>query len=149
MTTTAASLDIAASPDLVFAAISDLEQMGRFSPENTGGEWLGGARGPGLGVKFRGANANGGKTWTTTATITEFAPPTKFAFEVTVGPVKVSRWSFELEPSPIGTRITETWLDRRPWLVRRFYSSPVADREAFTVASIATTLERLKAHLEA
>ena len=61
------SVDINAQADTVFRAVSDLPSMGQYSPENTGGEWLGGVQGPAIGAKFKGTNANGAKSWTTTS----------------------------------------------------------------------------------
>ena len=63
------SIEIAASPEAVFATLSNLPEMGRLSPENTGGEWLGGATGPALGAKFKGTNARGSDTWSTTVRV--------------------------------------------------------------------------------
>ena len=93
------SVDINAPADTVFRAVSDLPSMGQYSPENTGGEWLGGVQGPAIGAKFKGTNANGAKSWTTTSRVVEFTPPSAFAFEVTVGPAKVARWSYSIEPT--------------------------------------------------
>ena len=46
------TLDVAAAPGVVWALVSDLPRMGRFSPENLGGRWLRGATGPAVGVEF-------------------------------------------------------------------------------------------------
>jgi hypothetical protein len=37
------SIDIECAPEEVFKVVTDLPNMGRLSPENTGGEWIGGA----------------------------------------------------------------------------------------------------------
>jgi hypothetical protein len=142
------AIEIAATPEAVFNAVSRLEDMGRFSPENTGGRWLGGAAGPAIGARFKGTNANGARSWTTTARVVECDPPREFAFEVTVGPVRVSRWSYVIEPTEGGSRVTESWIDRRSGLSKRLTKGIVADREAYTRQSIATTLAELKAFLE-
>ncbi len=144
------TVEVAAPAAAVFALVSDLTRMGEFSPENDGGEWLRGASGPALGAKFRGRNGKGRKTWTTTATVSEYDAPHRFAFEVTVGPVKVARWAYVLEETPGGCRVTERWTDRRNGLVRRLpTSSGVEDRVAFTDTSIRDTLSRLKTVAEA
>ncbi|MEI6736610.1 MAG: SRPBCC family protein, partial [Actinomycetes bacterium] len=72
------SIDINAAPGAVFAIVTDLPNMGQYSPENTGGKWLGGATAAAQGVKFRGTNAQGKKRWTTLAEVTTFTPDTKF-----------------------------------------------------------------------
>jgi hypothetical protein len=148
MATFSDSIDISAAPEVVFETVSHLENMGKFSPENTGGSWKDGS-GPKLGAKFRGTNSNGKTNWTTMCKVVEFQAPTSFAFSVTVGPVKVARWSYTIEKTPEGSRVSETWLDQRSKLAKRFSGSIRDDREAFTRESIRTTLEGLKAHLDA
>ena len=49
---------IAASPDEVWARVSNIERMGDLSPESAGGTWLKGATGPAVGAKFKGDNEN-------------------------------------------------------------------------------------------
>lgn len=145
------SIEIEVPPEKIFEAISELSEMSRYSPENTGGEWLDGASGPALGARFKGTNANGTRAWTTTATIVAYRPPTAFAFEVTVGPVKVARWTYSIEPTDSGAKVTESWIDRRSALSKRIgaVSSGRRDRHEFTATSIRTTLENLKRALEA
>jgi hypothetical protein len=144
------SIEINASPDSVFRTVTDLPAMGRLSPENTGGTWLKGASGPAIGAKFKGTNAHGAKSWTTTVTVVELTPPRAFAFEVKVGPAKVARWAYAIEATPTGSRVTESWTDRRSALSKWIggKSSGVTHRDQFTVQSIQTTLENLKNALE-
>jgi uncharacterized protein YndB with AHSA1/START domain len=143
------SVDIAASPEAVFEAVSHLEKMGQFSPENTGGTWLKGATGPSLGAQFRGTNQSGKKSWTTGVKVVTYDKPHAFAFEVTAGPAKVALWSYEITATDSGSRVSETWLDRRGKVGAMFSKFIRTDREEFTRTSIRTTLENLKAHLEA
>jgi Polyketide cyclase / dehydrase and lipid transport len=143
------SIDIAASPDTVFAALADLPAMERRSPENTGGVWLGGAPGASLGARFRGTNAHGRDSWATVATISDFDPPRRFAFNVTFGKLKVARWEFDLVETPTGCRVSEHWTDQRGAVLKRYADTREYDRVEFTRESIRTTLERLKAELEA
>jgi len=143
------SIEIATSLEAAFEAVSHLELMGRFSPENTGGKWLGSATGPAIGAKFKGTNAQGSTTWTTTAKVSHYEPPVAFAFDVSVGPVKVSHWSFRFEPTVLGCRVTELWVDRRSALAKKFGNTGIDDRESYTRESIRTTLENLRTFLEA
>jgi hypothetical protein len=142
------SIDIEAPAQRVFDVVTDLPAMGRLSLENTGGEWLGSVRGPGIGAKFKGTNARGADRWATTARITRFEPPAYFSFEVTYGPFRVAHWRYEIESTPSGCRVVETWKDRRNWLVRRPDKKKGFDRADFTKVSIRTTLERLKSMCE-
>lgn len=144
------SVEVAAPPQRVWELVSDLPAMGEFSPENTGGRWAAGATGPALGAVFRGRNGRGLHRWSTRCTVTRCEPGRSFAFAVHAVGLPVSEWSFDLEPTPQGCRLTETWTDRRGVLVSTVGRavSGVADREAFNAASIEQTLDRVKVRAE-
>jgi hypothetical protein len=143
------SIDIAVAPSAAFAAVTDLCAMGRFSPENTGGEWIDGANEPALGASFKGSNTRESSTWSTVAKVTSFKAPTSFAFEVTYKVFKIARWEYSIESTPTGCRVTESWTDRRNALMRRSGDANGFTRAEFTKDSIRTTLEQLKRELEA
>ncbi|MFI5036338.1 MAG: SRPBCC family protein [Acidimicrobiales bacterium] len=143
------SIDIAVRPAVAFAALADLPAMGRRSPENTGGVWLGGATGASRGARFRGTNAHGEDTWATVATVSDFDPPRRFAFDVTYGKLKVARWVYDVEETAAGCRVTEHWTDQRGAVLKRHAATRAYDRDEFTRESIRATLENLKAELEA
>jgi hypothetical protein len=105
---------IAAPPDVLYAMVSDVTRTGEWSPENTGGQWRGGASGPVVGAKFRGSNRRGFRRWSTSCTVVSADPGKKFSFEVAFAGVPVSRWTYEFIPDGDGTLVTETWNDRRP-----------------------------------
>jgi ribosome-associated toxin RatA of RatAB toxin-antitoxin module len=142
------TVEIAATPERVFDLVSHLERMGEFSPENTGGAWIRGSKGPQLGARFRGTNARGGQRWSTLATVTTYLPPTSFTFEVTAGPFKVASWRFEIVATTNGCHVTESAIDRRGRFVRLFEKGG-DDRASFTGVSIEQTLAALKAACEA
>ncbi|WP_018157761.1 SRPBCC family protein [Demetria terragena] len=149
---------IAVSPLVAWEAVSDVTQMGRWSPENTGasvdteGEVS-------VGTTFVGRNRRGPVRWATGCTVTTAAPGERFAFQVRrYGlrtprvPVRIATWAYDFEPVEGGTRVTETWTDDRRW------PDPVAaafDRLAtgtsfaqFQQGNIRRTLDRLKLELE-
>jgi hypothetical protein len=142
------SIDIECPPDAAFAVVTDLPHMDRLSPENTGGEWIGGALGPKVGAKFKGTNARDKDSWHTIAKVVTYDPPRRFAFKVTFRMFNVARWEFAIESAPGGCRVTETWTDRRNALVRKQGDSDEFNRAEFTKESIRTTLERLKKFCE-
>lgn len=142
------SIEILVEPRVAFAAVADLPAMGRRSPENTGGEWLNAASGPGPGARFRGTNAQGSSTWSTIARVTTYDPPSRFIFEVTYRGLRVSRWEFRIEPTTTGCRVTEQWKERRNYFMRGSDDRDGSKRAQFTVGSIRTTLENLKKELE-
>lgn len=142
---------IAASPEVVWGLVSDLPRMGEWSPENTGGTWVGGATGPSVGAKFKGSNSNNGKSWSTIAKVTAADPGSRFAFDVSVmGVVPVSRWEFEIAPSESGCTVTQSWTDRRPGFFKPMATKAtgVADRVGFTKGSMEQTLANLAAEAE-
>jgi hypothetical protein len=143
------SIEIAASPDVVFAHVSDLALMGSWSPENTGGQWLEGATGPSLGARFEGTNKNGEDTWSTTAIVTRFEPAAAFGFHVTWQEFDISDWLFTMTATEVGCELRESWSDCRPPSFLAEDAEAGFDRAAFTKTSIRTTLERLKATCEA
>ena len=114
-------------------------------PESTGGKWLKGASGPAVGAKFKGENRNGKKQWSTTGTVVVCEPGRAFVFDVTSGPVKVSRWGYRFEPTDGGCKVVETWTDRRGWLPKTLGKSisGVADRARHNRSTMEATLDRL------
>ena len=140
-----ATREISASADALWAMVSDVTRMGEWSPENQGGEWLGGATGPQPGAKFKAKNRVGKRSWSTVATVVDAEPGRRFSFRVSAGPVKVSDWSYTFEPTPSGCRVTESWTDLRPgWFkpIARL-GTGVADRTTHNRIGMEQTLERL------
>lgn len=145
------SVDVAAPAERVWALVADLPAMGRLSPENTGGRWLGGASGPAPGARFRGTNRQGRRRWSTTAQVTDCAPGERFAFRVSSVGLPVATWSYTLTPTgPDSCRVTETWTDARGRLIRTLggWLTGVADRTGYTAVSIEQTLQALRTLLE-
>jgi hypothetical protein len=111
-----------ASPEAVWSLISDVTQIGRFSPETFEAQWLDGATSPAIGVKFRGhvkRNEKGPIYWTI-CTVVECEPDRVFAFAVRSRPfglpiaprdtVQVT-WRYKLRPSTGGgTEVTESFV---------------------------------------
>jgi hypothetical protein len=143
------SIDIACSPEEAFNVVIDLPNMGRLSPENTGGEWIGGVTKAQVGAKFKGTNTREKDTWYTTAKVVTLDSPKKFVFDVTYKKVfKVARWEFDVESAPGGCRVTETWTDHRSNFARKQSESDDFKRVDYSKVSIRTTLEKLKAFCE-
>jgi len=139
-----------APPQQVWALVSDLPGMGRFSPENRGGSWARGATGPAVGAVFRGRNASGRRRWATRAEVVVCEVGRSFAFDVSARGLAVARWRYDVEPVEQGCRLTETWTDRRGALMRLIGRTVtgVGDRRSFAAESIEHTLERVRAAAE-
>ncbi|MGZ4597071.1 MAG: SRPBCC family protein [Actinomycetes bacterium] len=138
-------------PDEVWALVSDVTRTGEWSPENTGGRWVGGATGPVEGARFVGSNRNGIFRWWTTCTVIASVPGRRFAFDVAAGPLPVARWDWETAPyGESGSELRLSWTDRRTgplgWAMRRGGRIAVGatiDR-AHVQANIDTSLSRLR-----
>jgi uncharacterized protein YndB with AHSA1/START domain len=143
--------EIDASPDQVWAMVSDVTRMGEWSPETESAAWHGNATGPAPGAKFRGVNRNGKKKWNTVATVVDADPGRCFAFKVQAVGLPISEWRYTIEPTATGCRVTETWIDRRGKIATTLGKpvSGVADRASHNRAGMEQTLERLKAVAEA
>ena len=98
------SLRIEAPPERIYDIVTDIAQMGRLSPECTGGRWLDGATGPAVGARFKGSNKRGIARWSTTNEVVAADPGRRFSFETQQS---AARWTYELEPDGPGTVVTE------------------------------------------
>ncbi|MFF3171101.1 SRPBCC family protein [Streptomyces sp. NPDC057900] len=153
---------VSAAPSAVYAQVSDPTAMGRWSPENRGAKVLGERREAYVGMVFEGRNKRGRMSWTTRCTVTAADPGERFAFRVhAIGarrprlPGAIATWEYRFEEADGGTLVTETWTDdRRAW---PDFLANAFDRAAtrghtfadFQRGNIRTTLQRLKAALEA
>ena len=145
------SRDIAASPEAVFAAITDITRMGEWSPETHTAEWNEGFTEAAEGAVFTGHNRNGDFEWTTEAVIVEYVPGERFEFDCRVGDYVFSSWGYVIEPTDSGCRVTEQWQDHRDDDVKAMGGaiSGVDDRVTHNRAGMEATLERLAAAVEA
>lgn len=139
------SRTIAATPEQVYALVSDLPRMGEWSPENTGGKWIKGASGPAVGAKFEGTNALGKKKWKTISTITAATPGQEFAHNVTVAGMKVAGWGFHIAAAEGGSTVTHYWDDHRNVVIAKLtgLALGVKDRSSHNRANMEKTLEGL------
>jgi uncharacterized protein YndB with AHSA1/START domain len=142
--------DIAAPPDAVYAAISDVPRMGEWSEECHTCEWHDGVDGPAVGAVFDGHNRNGDKEWTTQGTIVEADPGRSFVFECSMNGFHYSTWGYRIEPTATGSRVTEWSENLLPdsALEASKQISGVEDRIERNRQTMSTTLERLAAALE-
>ena len=145
-----ATIEIDAPPERVWALITDVTQMGRWSPECYSCTWLDGAAGPNVGARFKGRNKRGLMRWSTVATVVTADAPKHFAFEVDNSGM---RWGYRLEPAPGGTQVTEyrEEVREKPWWVRLVYSAGLLGRDpdAIIRRGMSETLDRLKQGAEA
>ena len=143
--------EIRAPVEQVWSMVSDLSRMSEWSPENERVEWRKGATTAVPGATFAGTNRNGSKSWRTRGTVVEVDPGRALSFRITAVGMKVSQWSYRVEPTDCGCRVTERWLDERGALVKALGKlvSGVSDRVAHNHAGMEQTLANLKQAAEA
>lgn len=144
------SREIAASPEAVYAAISDVTRMGEWSDECHSCEWHDGFDGPVVGATFDGHNRNGEHEWTTQGKVIQADPGRAFAFECSMMDFHYSTWGYLIEPTEAGCRVTEWSEDLRPdsALELSRQMSGIDDRTQRNRQTMSGTLDRLAAVLE-
>lgn len=144
------SREIAASPEAVYAALSDVTRMGDWSPECYACEWRDGVDGPAVGAVFDGHNRNGDHEWTTQGKVIEADEGRSFAFECSMNDFHYSTWGYRIEPTTSGCRVTEWTENLLPDSVMEAAKqiSGIDDRPARNRETMRTTLDRLAAALE-
>ena len=145
------SLRIEAPPERVYDIVTDIAQMGRLSPECTGGRWLDGATGPAVGARFKGSNKRGWARWSTTNEVVEADPGRAFSFETKDSGY---RWTYRLAAEGDATVVTEsrTAFKDRPKVAKVFTQLLLGGEDGHTEelrAGMRQTLERVKAIAEA
>jgi len=145
------TVHMAASADRVWHLVSDITRVGEFSPETFEAEWLGGARGPVTGARFRGhVRRNGrGPVYWTVCTVTACDPGREFAFAVAgPGGKTVNTWRYQLEPSADGTGVTESFELADTILTRLYWKIAGSARGRTNRDGMRATLEKMKAVIE-
>ncbi|MFD7909552.1 SRPBCC family protein [Streptomyces sp. NPDC059752] len=147
-----------AAPADVHRMVSDLRNMGRWSPECRR-VWV--PRPPARsGSRFVGLNRRGPFLWFTVGRIKALRAPAQtpdgsgeFTFDVGIFGLPIARWGYRFEPEGERTRVTETWQDLRTGrgsrlteLLGTVFAGTSPDRRiAVNRAGMRTTLARLAA----
>ncbi len=145
------SLHVDAPPSEVWALVSDVTRIGEFSPETFEARWTRGSTGPEVGATFKGhVKRNGvGPTYWTGCQVTACETERVFEWSVGTESVTVTSWGYRLEPEGAGTRVTE-YFRLSPSLPTRAYWLVLGHlRRRTNQRGMRTTLERMKAVLEA
>jgi hypothetical protein len=140
-----------ASPAAVWDLVSDVTRIGEFSPETFEAEWLDGATGPAVGATFRGhVKRNGrGPTYWTTCRVVECEPGAVFGFAVINRGKPVNTWTYRLAATDGGTDVTESF-QLAPALLLKIYWALIGwSRGKTNERGMRTTLEQIKAVVEA
>jgi hypothetical protein len=148
----AVTVHIDAEPLAVWSLVSDITRMGEYSPEVFETEWLDGAAGPAVGVRYRGhvKRNERGPTYWTVCKITECTPGEVFEFAVVYRDTAVNTWRYEFRPADgAGTDVTESFRLADNVLTKIYSVLGGSLRKRRNERDMRTTLERVKAAAEA
>lgn len=143
-----ASVEVAAPPAAVWALVSDLPRMARWSPQVVKTIVRGGhVR---LGANMLNINRRGLLVWPTRAKVIRFEPHREIAFRVKDN---ATIWSFTLEPTETGTRVVQRreTPDGITAISLKLVDAVMGGQETFTAelrAGMRQTLDRIKAEAE-
>lgn len=145
------TVHIDAPPEEVWALVSDITNTGRFSPETFEAEWLDGATGPAVGVRFRGHVLRNGRppAYWTVCRITECERGEVFAFDV-MGPGDrtANSWRYDFAAAGGGTDVTESFRLPENIFTRAYWAVLGRARGRTNRRGMQETLERVKAAAE-
>lgn len=104
-------IDIAATPEIVWELVSDINISARFSTEFQGADWVD-SDGPREGASFVGRNERSDvdRKWETTSWVVACEAPKVFAWNVNDRDEPSAQWGFELEKIPGGTRLRQRFI---------------------------------------
>jgi heme-degrading monooxygenase HmoA len=144
---------IAARPETVFAAITDITRMGEFSPETASTEWVDGHDSPRVGARYVGHNRYGAKQWSIETEIVEMVDNERFSFDCyspSTGKV-FAHWGYIIEPAEGGCTVTEWTEDVRSEESKAASAARlgIPDRLTHNRLGMAETLQRLATACEA
>jgi uncharacterized protein YndB with AHSA1/START domain len=139
-----ATIQIQASPEKVYAMLTDVTRMGQWSPECVKAEWVGGATGPAVGARFKGHNKlNWLVRWSSTPTVKVADPGKEFTFETGKPGKEQTRWTYRFAPKGGGTELTESFEALTYSAFQKLTANPEKRTEKL-VTDIQQTLERIK-----
>lgn len=144
-----AEIGIDASPEAVWDLVSDLTQMGRWSPECDRCRWLDGGTGPRQGARFNGWNRQKvgplPVQWSTTSTVVESRRGEVFSFETKQSG---ATWTYRFEGSDDGTHLVETRSDGTKPFVAKAFNVVMPGRDDLLRDGMVETLRPIKAAAE-
>ena len=141
-----------ATPEAVWALVSDVTQIGKYSPETFEAEWLDGATGPAVGARFRGhVRRNGiGPVYWADCFVTECEPGRVFTFGVGKPGKALNTWGYRLEPAAGGgTDVTEYFHLTENLGLKIYWTLWGWSRGKVNRNGMRRTLEAMKAVIEA
>jgi uncharacterized protein YndB with AHSA1/START domain len=143
------SVEVDASPEVVWGLVADITRMGEWSPECVRAEWHEGWDTPVVGAEFSGTNRAGEFEWTVPCQVVASEPGRLFAF---VAPTTLddeshrSTWRYEFAPRDGGCTVTESF--HAPMLNIEGTPANFEGRFEALCGAVSQTLANLKAAAE-
>lgn len=142
------SIDIAASPAEVYNLVRQLNRMGEWSPENTGGSWIKGD-GSSVGDQLEGVNRIGDREWSVVATVNIADEASAYGFYTGPADAPYVQWTYQIAANGDGTTLTEVWdVIELPPTLAEAPPKALAGRKAQVQEAMAATVTAMKATLE-
>lgn len=147
--THSAVIDIVAPAQRVWDLLTDVRNMGRWSPVCYRCEWIGEPAAPVQGARFRGHNKLWGWRWSRECVVRKAIPGEVFAFTTLLRGHESVRWTYTFSVSNGRTRVQESYeIVREPLYLKLMPHIARAFRRA-SRRGMDTTLQRVKAAAEA
>lgn len=153
LTTDTVDRHIEATPEALYALVSDVTRTPEITPDIVRVEWLDGATGPAVGARFKAINKQGrGPNWSNKPVVTVAEPGREIAWARTEPFAGTVEWRYRFEPEGTGTRVTESYEVTKPlalmgwFIIGTLYG--MKDRRRDLRASMERTLDRLAEMLE-
>jgi uncharacterized protein YndB with AHSA1/START domain len=146
--TLSASTEVRASPEQVYAVVSDVTRIPEWSPETMRAKWLAPDR-------FQAWNRRRLGRWRTVANVVEVEPGRRFSFVVQAMGGDWTQWTYLMEPGSTAgtTRLTEEMrmcvpLPFSALVFERLFLF-VRDRRVDLQTNLETSVDRIRAIVEA
>ena len=147
------SLRMRATPEELYAIVSDVTRTPEFSPEIVECTWLDGATGPAVGARFKARNKMPNRpAFSNKPVVTVADPGREFAFARTEPLGGTVEWTYRFEPDGDGTLVTESYRVTKPvhpigWFIIGVLFAR-KDRRTDLRTGMEQTLERMRAVVE-
>ncbi len=145
------SVVIDAPVEKIWGIVTDVTNTKKIAAETLDAEWMDGATGPAVGVKFRGQvkrNGRGPAYWTEclieTCDVNE-----DFGFAVVGGDRRINTWRYQFEAVDGGVKVTESFALVGSPFTRAYWALAGGMRRPTNLRNMQTTLENIKREAEA
>jgi hypothetical protein len=141
------TVQMTASPAVVWDLVSDVTRIGEFSPETFEARWTRGSTGPEVGAWFKGhVRRNGiGPVYWTLCRVTECTPGEDFGFVVVMNGTDLNHWRYRLREVDGGTEVTESFELPAKGFLKLYWALLGRLRGRTNERGMRQTLERIKA----